>query len=388
MVMIAFWSAIAAVSYVYVGFPLLVMARGLVPRAYHPGTVYPTVSVLVAARNEEEVIAARIENLLASDYPREQLEIIFASDASDDGTDAIVRGYEGSNVRLFSLPRGGKAVALNTVAPRAAGEVLVFTDANTVFAPGTIAALVRPFADPAIGGVAGDQRYLSEGQRPGAAAGERSYWSLDRLLKRAQSRAGSVISATGALYAVRRVLYEPIPHAVMDDFFVSTGVIAQGQRLVFEEDAVCYETAAPSASLEFGRKVRIITQGLRAVWARRALLNVRRTGFYAVQLFSHKVLRRLAFVPLAALAVTAPLLWTHGALYRSAAVAQGLLYVAAGVGALWARWGDAATLPRVLSLPLYFGMVNVACLVSVINLLRGRRIDRWEPQRAEVRPNG
>ena len=301
---ILFWAAVGVVAYTYVGFPLVVLLRGwlfpqpvdvLPKNSSDPPS--PSVTLIIAAHNEAASIAAKLDHVLAIDYPAGRWEVLVASDGSTDRTEEIVRGYAGRGVRLLSLPRQGKAKAINAAVAAARGEVLVFSDANSLFEREAVQNLVRPFADRSIGGVAGDQRYLPD-SGTASDCGERSYWSLDRWLKRAESRAGHVISATGAIYAIRRNLFREVPEGVTDDFVTSTRVIAQGYRLVFAEDAVAWEPVAESQQVEFGRKVRVITRGLRGVLRMRALLNPFRFGFYSLQLFSHKLLRRMAFLPL------------------------------------------------------------------------------------------
>jgi hypothetical protein len=226
---------------------------------------------------------------------------------------------------------------------------------------------------------------VADGRGDAITSGEQSYWNLDRMLKTAESRAGNVISATGAIYAVRGSLFRPVPDGVTDDFFTSTGVIAQGYRLVFAPDAVALEPVAGTAELEFGRKVRVITRGLRGVLLRRELLDPRSHGFYAVQLLSHKLLRRLMVFPLAAAGATSPLLWRHGRIYRVATVLQAALYGLGAAGILLAGKPLGRRKPFVL--PAFFCFVNVAALRATWNVVRGRRIDRWEPQRKPARPD-
>jgi len=376
---VVFWGAVALVSYTYVLFPLLVIVRGLIRhRPPAAQAVRGLASVIIVAHNEAAALPEKLENILALDYPRDLLEVIVASDGSTDGTAAIVRGYADRGIILIDLPRGGKARALNQAVVAAQGEYLVFTDANSMLTPGALTALLSPFADPAVGGVAGDQRYVSSSSGGVAGEGEKSYWDLDRVLKVFQSRAGSATSATGALYAVHRACFEPVPEGVTDDFFVSTCVITRGRRLVFAPQAVALEPVAASSSREFQRKVRIITRGLYGVFLRRELLNPLRYGFYAVQLFSHKVLRRLVFFPLILLALTAPLLWSEDCVYRLATLVQGFCYglAAAGVVLSGSRFGRL----KIFAFPYFFCLVNAACIVAVWNLLRGQRIVVWEPR--------
>jgi hypothetical protein len=175
-----------------------------------------------------------------------------------------------------------------------------------------------------------------------------------------------------------------VPVGVTDDFATSTDVIVQGKRLVFAPDAIAYEPAAEKSGVEFGRKTRVITRGLRGVLVRRELLNPFRYGFYALQLFSHKVLRRLVVFPLLLLLLISPLLWSRGLLYRLATVGQVVFYGCGLVG--WLFGGTRIGRLKVFSIPFFFGMVNAASLIAALNVLRGRRIDLWEPQRQEAGP--
>jgi glycosyltransferase involved in cell wall biosynthesis len=375
-----FWGSLALVAYTYVVFPLLLLARGaLQPRPVRSRPITPSVTLLMAVRNEEAAIAAKLANVDDLDYPADHLEVVIASDGSDDRTEDIVAAHDGRPVLLLRLPRRGKAPALNDALARASGEVVVFTDANSRLAPDAIRQLVAPLADPEVGGVAGNQVYAPHSHANGGAEGERAYWSLDRLLKLAETRAGNTISATGALYAVRRSLVDPIPDGVTDDFYTSVGVIVKGSRLVFAPAAVAYEHPSRSGRLEFRRKVRIMTRGLAAIRARSILLDPRRHGFYAVQLLSHKVLRRLMGVPLVVIAAVSPSLWAGGAIYRLATLAQTAFYALAVAGLM--PWRGARH--RLFSVPAFICSTLVASMIATWNTVRGRRIDRWEPTRDE-----
>jgi glycosyltransferase involved in cell wall biosynthesis len=375
-----FWAAAGLISYTYALFPALVLARArLRPRVHRSAPITPTVSVVIAAHEEEAVIGDKVENLLGLDYPAEKLQLLIASDGSTDGTVAAARARGDERVEVLDLPRTGKAGALNSAVERATGEILVFSDANSMFAPDALRRLVAPFADPSVGGVAGDQRYLPEGDDAGVAKGERGYWDFDRAIKQAESAAGNVISATGAIYAVRRSLFGPVPDGVTDDFATSTAVIAQGRRLVFAPDAVAFEAVGASAEIEYGRKVRVMTRGLNGVVLRRRLLDPRRHGFYAVQLLSHKVLRRLMAVPLLVLVASSMRLARRGPLYGLAATAQGLVYGLGAIGLLLGR--RAVSQHRLLALPAYFCLVNLASLQAAANVVRRRPVDRWQPRR-------
>lgn len=376
-----FWLSLALVAYAYAGFPALVALVGTVHgRAVRKAPVTPGVTVLIAAYNEEEVIAERLENALAADYPAGRREVVVASDGSTDGTERIVAAYAPRGVRLLRLPRRGKIAALDAAARRAAGEILVFSDANTHVDRGALRALAANFADPEVGGVAGHTGYRLPERGESSSRGEALYWRYDTWIKEMESRCGSVVSAHGGLYAIRRELYRPPADlSATDDFAISTAVVEQGKRLVFEADARAWETAVPRAAREFSRRVRLMTRGMRAVALRRGLLNPARHGFYSVELFSHKVLRRLVPLALAALLASSLALAPRGGAWAAAAAGQLAFYALAAAGCAARRSRAGAWRP--LYVPFFFCMANAAALVALLRFVRGDRIERWQPQR-------
>lgn len=378
-----FWGAFTVIMYTYIGFPLLSWLQACVwPRPHTSENITPSVSILIAAHNEEDSICEKVRNMLSLDYPAEQVQIVVASDGSTDRTLEILQTFGDERLTVLDLPRAGKAAALNAGVIQCTGELLVFSDANSMFGNDALKALARPFADPKVGGVAGDQRYLKCDRQTAADAGERSYWNFDRQMKLWQSLAGNVTSATGAIYAIRRSLFTIVPEGVTDDFATSTSIIAKGYRLVFAIDAASYEPVAASSGVEFGRKVRIITRGLRGVLQMRTLLNPLRHGFYSVQLFSHKVLRRQMVFPLILLLISSVFLATSSPFYMLAAAAQIAFYVAAVFG--WLLNGTKLGRKKPLTLPFFFCMVNVACLIATFKSLTGKRVVLWEPQRTDT----
>jgi cellulose synthase/poly-beta-1,6-N-acetylglucosamine synthase-like glycosyltransferase len=380
--LIIFWSAVVLIVYTYIGFPLGVVLRGLFwgrPYKHDEPAIPPFVSIVISAYNEAGSIGAKLDNILSLEYPRDCLEVIIASDGSTDGTDAIVKQYKEYGAKLLSLPRVGKAAALNAAVNAASGEIIVFSDANSMYKTDAIQQLVRPFGDPQVGGVAGNQIYKAEGSRGSSSDGERAYWNFDRMLKQFQGKSGNTLAATGAIYAIRRSLFEPIPDGVSDDLFTSTGIIVRGYRLVFAPEAIAYEPVAATSQMEFGRKVRVIMRSWKAFGFRRELLNPFQYRFYAIQLFSHKILRYLVVFPLLALFFVSPFLWKAGFLYQMATLAQIVFYICAVLGLLLngTRFGR----KKIFTIPFYFCMVNAASFVAMINVLRGHQIKHWEPQR-------
>lgn len=375
-----FWSAVCVIVYTYIGFPIILALRGLLrPKPFKRGPETPLVSLIIVAYNEAPVIIKKLDNARSLDYPRDRLEIILASDGSDDGMNELVTAYNSDQVRLLILSRQGKNRTLNAAVATAQGEILVFSDADSMLAPDALRHLVAPFADPEVGGVGGNFCYATNTDE---GTGERAYWNVDRVLKQLQSRAENMTSATGQIYAIRRTLFKPVPMSVTDDFYTSVQVVSAHRRLVFEPLAVARGPVAASSNAEFQRKVRVMTRGLNGVRLSSHLLNPFQYGFFAIQLLSHKVLRRLMAIPLFVLAATAPLLWARGRFYRVATLLQLGLHGAALVGLL-AR-GSRISKLKLFSLPFFFDMVNIASLVAAINVLRGKRQDIWVTQRATI----
>ena len=371
---------LTAIALPFAAYPFLLWLRStLVPDPVLRGDVTPSVDLVIAAHDEAASIGARIENALALDYPADRLTIWIGSDGSTDDTVAIARRYGTQGVRVLDLPRGGKAAALRALveasAEESGGEILAFSDANSDWPADALRKLVAPFADDRVGGVAGDQRYVEDAGDD--ALGERGYWSFDRALKRWQTRAGNAISSTGAIHAVRRRCFEAPPPDATDDFMISTGVIAAGERLVFAEDAIAWEPTAEPVGGEFRRKTRIITRGLRGVLYRRALLNPTRTGLYAFELAVHKLLRRLTWIPLLGLVLLAPFAVGQGGL--SALVTGGAALAVAG-GAVGLALPGLRRI-KLVSVAAYVVMVQAACAWATIATLSGRRVARWDPQR-------
>jgi glycosyltransferase involved in cell wall biosynthesis len=377
-----FWGSTGLLVYVYVGFPLLVAVRGLLRgRPIARGGEPPHLTVVIPAFNEAGIILEKLENTLSLDYPADRVEVLVASDGSTDATNDLVKRF-GGGVRLLALPRIGKNRALSEAAAVATGDVLVFTDADTKLTRETLLRVTTPFADPEVGGVAGERRHGDESKpgRHGVAQGK-------HMLRSLMSRAGNVTSAEGQIYAVRRQLFRPVPENVPDDFWVSTRVVAAHRRLVYEPRAASYPFAGVSVVRDpFERKIRMIGPQFRSYWLGRDLLNPGEYGFYSLQLVSHKLLRRLVFVPLIGLVLTAPGLRSSGRVYRAAALAQALLHGASLTGLLL-RGTRLGRLPP-LKTALAFDRNNVAAAVALVQQLGGMRPrdDMWEPQRAEMRP--
>lgn len=377
MSLLIFAVTLAASVYIYLGYPALIfLVSRLRPRPFRRGGE-PTVTVLIPVYNEEGVIADKIANTLALDYPPERLEILVVSDGSTDATESIVRRFE-ARVRLLSLPRSGKAFALNEGARAARGEILVLTDANTLLEPGSLRPLVDPFADPEVGGVCGNKKQRPPAGADTTAEGENLYWRWDKWQKALESRAGSIFAADGTLYAVRKELYVPIADpAQADDIAISARIVLQGRRLLYEPRAVAWEEAPAEGRDEFRRKVRVTNHSVRALWnLGRGLWTY---GFYSVELLSHKFFRHLVPFFLIPLFLSNAVLATSGSpVFRILFAGQVLFYSLALAG--FALRGTRLGRAKPFTVPYYFCLVNAAAFLGVLSILRGRRLRAWTPR--------
>lgn len=365
--------------YVYFGYPTLIFILSRVrPRPVVRAAVRPFVTIVVPAYNEEAVIEEKIHNSLALDYPPDRLEVLVVSDGSTDRTDAIVRRHQGGPVRLLRLERAGKAAALNQGAREARGEVLVLTDANSLLDPESVVRLVEAFADPQVGGVCGNKKLRPAVDGDATERGEDLYWRYDKWQKGLESALGSIFAADGTLYAVRRALYVPIADpAQADDIAISTRVVLQGYRLLFEPGAVAWETAPAEGSDEFRRKVRVTNHSVRALLNLGAPLWT--SGFYSVELVSHKLLRHLVpFFLIPLLVSTVVLAAADGGIFAVLLAFQSLFYAVALAGFALRRTRPGRS--RVLSVPYYFCLVNAAALLGVLSIVRGERLPAWTPR--------
>jgi cellulose synthase/poly-beta-1,6-N-acetylglucosamine synthase-like glycosyltransferase len=370
--------AAIVLAYVSVGYPLLL--KGLVSmrgaRPVRREAITPKVSLVISAYNEAPVIAAKIENALALDYPAGLLEIAVISDESTDGTDRVVAGFAGRGVLLFrQSPRRGKTAGLNRTMAKLSGDIVVFSDANAMYERGAIRALVRNFADPAVGCVTGEARYSTEGAAA-AEAGERLYWNYEMQIKRLETALGSMVGGDGAIYAIRRALWQDLPENAINDFLNPLQIVAAGWRAVYEPDAVCYEDPGGSARSEYRRRVRIVSRSWRAVFQARQVLNPFRVGLFAWSVVSHKVLRWMAGL-FAALGLV-------GGLLIAAGFVRDEPRLAAGVATLVAIL--ALTLPKArkaAAMAWYFAVINVASFVGLIKGTFGRVSGTWSTPRAD-----
>jgi len=378
-----FWVCFGLLVYVYLGYLLLLTLLAWFSEAPFPDSDLPapSVTLLISAFNESQVIAAKLENALALEYPCDRLEIMVISDGSDDGTDEIVQRFSPRGIRLLRQePRMGKTAGLNLGVSEAHGQILVFSDANAMYQSVAVRRLVRHFSSPKVGYVVGNARYYEKGTESSSAQSEGLYWKLETYLKKKESIFGSVVGGDGAIYAVRRELYSPLLPTDINDFLNPLQIVTLGYYGVFEPAAVCYEEAAENFGQEYRRKVRIISRSLNALRRVPEVLNPLQNSRHWFLLVSHKVLRWFApFFMILCLAASLAL-W-RSPLYKTAALLQIAFYVLALVG--W-KWRPGNKIGKLLSLAFYFCMVNLASLVGCVKCFRGDLSGKWAPPRQNV----
>jgi len=376
---IIFWLSAVALVYTYAGYLVLLLILTAVRARPVRRTAYtPTVSIIIAAYNEERDLPAKLENTLLLDYPKSHLEVIVTSDCSQDRTDEIARSFASRGVRLHrQSERLGKTAAQNAAVEKASGEILVFSDATTHYEPDVLRKMIPNFSDKEVGCVTGRVIY-SAGTDSTVGEGTRSYWSYEFLLKKYESSIGSLIGVCGCMYAVRKSAYVPLYHEACSDFLIATMMVKQGLRAIYEPAAVCREEPNAEANKELAVRVRIITQTFADLWRNRQMLNPVSQGLYAVQLWSHKVMRYVAPVLLLILLASSGLLVTKNVLYAIAFVGQLVFYFAAGISWLFEKAGGKTYW---LVLPQYFVIANLASLIAFVKFFRGERYVRWEPLR-------
>lgn len=369
-----FWLSAALVVYVYAGYPLVLsIGARLRGRPVKREECLPSVTVLIAAHNEEAHIHRRLENLLSADYPADRLRVLVGCDGCTDGTERAARAFAGDRVAVMSFPeRRGKAAVLNRLLPHADSEVVLFADARQVYEPQAIRQMMRCFADPEVGGVTGSVVVDGRGT---AAEGVGLYRRYDEYLRRKESELFSTLGAAGAIYALRRELCEPLPEdTILDDFVMPMRAVARGYRIVYEPDARAHDAAPASVGWEIQRKARTLAGNYQALWRLRGMLMPGQSRVWW-QTLSHKLGRLLVPFGMIGCALGAVCAAPVRHEYWFAVAVQGGFYAAAFGGWLCALWGVRA---RGLGLAFMFVAMNWAALLGFWRFARGAQSVTWE----------
>ncbi|MGZ0784211.1 glycosyltransferase [Pseudomonas saponiphila] len=370
-----FWLCLLLPFYAWIGYPLLLALLSLFVRPRPQQEALPlSVSVIIAAHNEGPHIEHKLRTLLQQDYPASDLQIILASDGSSDDTVATALAVRDSRIVVLDLPRVGKAGALNTAVELARNDILVFTDADNQWSGDTLGKLLAPLADPQVGACGGHMIIPNPGHN--LSLGDSLYRHYEAWLRQAENRTGCMVSADGALLALRRELFQRIPAEVNDDFFISTCAPVAGKRIVYVEEAQVLDQGVDDADKQYRRRLRVTVGGLQSLAQRRELMNPLRHGAYAIALISHKLIRRLAPVLLLPLLLSNLWLWDAGAFYSLCLLAQLLGYGAGLLGLLDRR----GRLPKVFRLAAFVLVTLAGMSMGLWQFLRGRRYALWNPQ--------
>jgi len=365
--------------YIYIGYPgvIAVLSR-LSQRRINKRAYTPSVTILIAAYNEERHIKATIANKLSLHYPPDKLEIIVISDGSEDKTEAIVASFKNQGVKLIRQePRQGKTSALNLAVPQARGDILVFSDANSMYDPDALACLVENFADPDVGYVTGKMVYVnSDGTTIGDGCS--AYMRYENMLRSMETRVGSVVGVDGGIDAVRKDLYRPMKADQLPDFVLPLKVVEQGYRVVYEPRALLKEETLHRSEDEYRMRVRVSLRALWALWDMRRLLDAGRYGRFSFQLFSHKVLRYLGIVFMAGALIANVRLLLRGRIYGMIFMLQAAFYGVAYAGHLLTKREGSS---RIFSLPYYFCLINIAAGHALIRFLRREKQVLWTPRK-------
>jgi cellulose synthase/poly-beta-1,6-N-acetylglucosamine synthase-like glycosyltransferase len=348
------------------------------------GGEWPSISITIPVYNEARQINDLIESVLHLDYPKDKLQILMISDASDDGTDETIQAHAHRGVELLRMPvRGGKTAAENAARPLLRGEIIVNTDASIRIDPKALKPMIARFRDPQIGLASGRDVSVS---RVGSDlnVGESSYVGYEMWIRSLETNIHSIVGASGCFYAIRRDLHqEVVPSALSRDFAAALVTRQHGYRAVTVNESVCYVPRVPSLHREYSRKVRTITRGMETLYFKRALLNPLQFGIFSWMLFSHKLSRWIAPWTAAAGIVALFALAPFSLLALVGASGVAMIMALAFIG--W-RWPEGKKIPTFLSMPAFLMAGNIAVLQATIGAMRGELNAVWEPTRREAAP--
>ena len=377
-----FWLFLFLIIYCFFGYPLLlVIAEKIVHRPVKKSPIKPAVSIVISAWNEEDVIEHKIKNLLSLDYPADKIEILIGSDGSDDRTNEMVRSFQDPRVVLLEHhQRRGKMMTINELVAKAKHEIIVFNDARQEIAPDAISQLVANLSDPTIGCVSGELIFRK--QEGATAKGINLYWEYEKFMRNKEARIHSMLGATGAIYAIRRELFIPVPPAiVLDDMHIPFKIIERGYRAIFEPQAKAFDDVADDPKEEYRRKTRTLFGNFQ-IFRQFAHMFNPFTSPIAIQLFSHKFLRVVVPFLMPALLITNVFL-LENAIFRWMMFAQLVFYAMAGVGA-WGRNRKMGTLHyinKVCYIPYVFCLLNFSVFIGFWRFIHSNQEITWQKAR-------
>jgi poly-beta-1,6-N-acetyl-D-glucosamine synthase len=387
---IFFWVLIFVVLYTYLGYAIFLWVvmkirgqKAVIP-GYQRDEDLPRVAHVIAAYNEEDFIARKIENCLALDYPGHLQRIMIVADGSSDRTAGIVGNYPQVEL-LFEPARKGKVAAINRAVDHATNvDVLVFSDANTLLNPSSFRFIMDHYRDPRVGGVSGEKKVISDGQVPGQ--GEGLYWRYESILKKLDSDFHSVVGAAGELFSIRRQLFEKVPeNIILDDFYISLNICRRGLMVRYEPRAYAMETPSFSITDEKKRKLRISAGAFQSMVIMKDLLDISHYGKLSFQYISHRVLRWAVCpfaLPLILMLNIAIVARGGGYMYQAILLAQLLFYTFSFIG--WISAASPKGAFKIFYVPYYFVFMNVSVWGGLARYLNGAQSAMWEKARREL----
>lgn len=376
IVKFAFWSIGAAIMHTYFVYPVLLYVASLCLKHEVDNTIeiHPSVTLVIAAYNEEGVISEKIENSLELNYPSEKIEIVVFSDASSDRTDELVKSYASEGVRLKRIEgRVGKTECQNRVVDEVNTDIIVFSDSNSMYESDSILKIIEGF-ESGVGCVVGELRYKNQE----GIDGESVYWKYERLIKKFETRIGSLVGGNGAIYAVKTEDYVPLSAETISDFAEPLAIIQRGKKVQYASNAIAWETTSGSSFSEKSRRVRIVTRCWYTVMKYRSLLNPVQYPIFSFKLISHKILRWLSPLLLVLFAVLTCILSviSPSPVYDAALAFQGTFYLLATFGSIL-DITDAPN-PFITYIPYYFVLSNYGMAVGLWNFVFGSNIVTWD----------
>lgn len=375
---ILFFLSLFMIFYIYVGYPVCVwLLSRMVKKKIDKALYEPYVSILIAAYNEEEHIGQTIANKLQQDYPENKLEVIVISDESTDHTDEIVRSFQNKNVKLLRQTRAGKTSALNMAIPYANGEILVFSDANSIYTVDALKHLVANFHDPKVGYVTGKMIYTNPDDTT-IGDGCSAYMKYENTLRYLETQIGSVVGVDGGIDAMRKNLHSTLNPDQLPDFVQPLKVIEQGYRVVYAPEALLKESSLSVSDDEYRMRVRVTLRALNALKDMPQLLWGSAGLLFAWQIWSHKVLRYLCFVFLMVAYVANLLIWAESILYKIAFVLQTACYIGALISVILERMDRKI---YILYFFHYFVILNVAAGHAFLKFIMGEKQVMWTPRK-------
>ncbi len=392
---IIFWLSLLLIFYPYLIYPF---ALRCLSRFFPKNKAlleyeddWPFVSFIISAFNEEQVLDEKIRNTLSIDYPHERLEIVVISDASDDGTDEIVKQWASQDNRIKLVrqeDRKGKTAGLNLAMSGVMGELVVFSDANAMYRPNALRELVKYFADPSVGYVVGAALYNDESSSESSQS-EGMYWNYELSLKQMESDYYAVVGGDGAIYSIRRKLFDDLLDDDINDFVNPLQIVAKGYRGIFNPAAICYEDTAENFNKEFRRKRRIVNRSWRAVTRNINSFSPVRHSRFLFELVSHKVIRWFTMLFVISMTVSSLLLSVAnaGSIYLLALFGIFLTFLLAFTGFLIDKKQPDRKMPRLIYIPYYFFLVNIAALLGIIDNARGVKHVTWSHVRSDQKSN-